>query len=109
MNIATIHYIAQPDFINMSLFLFFLNSAKYFIQECTWRGSCKPKNILQKLLQTEKKPKTNEKKKQIQAVQGNCHRQQNLSSLRSEPQSNTEPGFLWFFCLSRCCYNQYID
>lgn len=63
MNIATIHYIAQPDFINMSLFLFFLNSAKYFIQECTWRGSCKPKNILQKLLQTEKKPKTNEKKK----------------------------------------------
>lgn len=55
------------------------------------------KNILQKLLQTEKKKtKTNEKKK-IQAVQGNCHRQQNLSSLRSEPQSNTEPGFLCFF------------
>lgn len=42
--------------------------------------------------------KTNEKKKEkIQAVQGNCHRQQNLSSLRSKPQSNTEPGFLCLF------------
>lgn len=45
-------------------------------------GVLQTKNILQKLLRTEKKEqtKTKLKKKKIQAVQGNCHRQQNLSS-----------------------------
>lgn len=95
MNIATIHYIAQPDFINVSLFLFFLNSAKYFIQECTWMGVLQTKKYITKVIANRKKTTQNKwKKKNIQAVQGNCHRQQNLSSLRSKPQSNTEPGFL---------------
>lgn len=46
-------------------------------------GVLQTKNILQKLLRTEKKEQTKtklKKKKKIQAVQGNCHRQQNLSS-----------------------------
>lgn len=95
MNIATIHYIAQPDFINVSLFLFFLNSAKYFLQECTWMGVLQTKKYITKVTANRKKnPKQMRKKKKIQAVQGNCHRQQNLSSLRSKPQSNTEPEFL---------------
>lgn len=57
MNIATIHYIAQPDFINMSLFLFlfFLNSAKYFIQECTWMGVLQTKKYITKVTVNRKK------------------------------------------------------
>lgn len=54
--------------------------------------------------QKKNKLKTKGKKK-IQAVQGNCHRQQNLSSLRSEPQSNTEPGFLCFFFIDAVITN----
>lgn len=58
-------------------------------------GVLQTKKYITKVTANRKKPKTNEKKKkEIQAVQGNCHRQQNLSSLRSKPQSNTEPGFL---------------
>lgn len=56
-------------------------------QKIYYKSYCKQK----------KNPKQMKKKKKIQAVQGNCHRQQNLSSLRSKPQSNTEPGFLCFF------------
>lgn len=77
-------------------FFFFLNSAKYFIQECTWMGVLQTKKYITKVTANRKKTQ-NKWKKKIQAVQGNCHRQQNLSSLRSKPQSNTEPGFLWFF------------
>lgn len=67
MNIATIHYIAQPDFINMSsfLFLFFLNSAKYFIQECTWMGVLQTKKYITKVTANRKKntkPNQNKKK-----------------------------------------------
>lgn len=62
MNIATIHYIAQPDFINMSLFLFFfLNSAKYFIQECTWMGVLQTKKYFTKVTANRKK-RTNQNK-----------------------------------------------
>lgn len=75
-------------------FFFFLNSAKYFIQECTWMGVLQTKKYITKVTANRKKTQNKWKKKKIQAVQGNCHRQQNLSSLRSKPQSNTEPGFL---------------
>lgn len=55
MNIATIHYIAQPDFFNVSLFLFFLNSAKYFLQECTWMGVLQTKKYITKVTANRKK------------------------------------------------------
>lgn len=65
MNIATIHYIAQPDFISMSLFLssFFLNSAKYFIQECICIGVLQTKKYFTKETANRKK-RTNQTNKQ---------------------------------------------
>lgn len=98
MNIATIHYIAQPDFISMSLFLssFFKQCKILYTGMYLHGGLANQKNILQKKLRTEKK-RTNQPTKQtnkkIQAVQENCHRQQNLSSQRSESQSNTGPDY----------------
>lgn len=74
-------------------------------------GLANKKYITKVTANRKKKPNQNKPKlkKKIQAVQGNCHRQQNLSSLRSEPQSNTGPGFFCVSFFARCCYNQYID
>lgn len=109
MNIATIHYIAQPDFINVSLFLFFLNSAKYFLQECTWMGVLQTKKYITKVIANRKKTKTNEKKKDT-----SCTRKlpQTTKSLLLEKQTSVQHRawiFVFDFFLSRCCYNQYID
>lgn len=89
-------------------FFFFLNSAKYFIQECTWMGVLQTKKYITKVTANRKKTKTNEKKKY------KLYKEIAIDNKISPPwEANLSPtqslDFCGFFCLSRCCYNQYID